>query len=64
MIACPSCGDVNHRVVDKRNDHERGAYKRRRHCESCGHRWNTYELTEAALRCSVFDVLTANARSD
>lgn len=43
---CPYCGNDNDRVVDTRPSDEGAAIRRRRHCNSCGQRYTTYERVE------------------
>lgn len=40
-LPCPACGSTSHHTTDSRPT--QGAIRRRRACESCGHRWSTYE---------------------
>ena len=45
-MKCPNCGIVDHtnRVVDSRP--WKHTIRRRRECNSCNHRWNTFEAIE------------------
>ena len=42
-MLCPSCGASDSRVIDSRPADSGRAVRRRRHCETCGHRFTTYE---------------------
>lgn len=42
---CEECGGPS-RIVDVRPQND-GAVKRRKECEDCGYRWNTYEVSAA-----------------
>ena len=42
-MKCPRCGHPDTRVIDSRPAESGTAVRRRRHCESCGHRFSTYE---------------------
>lgn len=44
-MQCPSCRSDDTRVVDSRDDEN--AVRRRRECQSCKHRFTTYERAEA-----------------
>jgi transcriptional repressor NrdR len=43
---CPFCSHENTRVVDSRLTRDGLQIRRRRHCEDCGSRFNTYEAPE------------------
>ena len=43
---CPSCNNVDTKVIDSRIIEDGQAIKRRRICEYCSHRFNTYERKE------------------
>jgi transcriptional repressor NrdR len=43
---CPFCGHPDSRVIDSRTAEEGKAIRRRRECESCGQRFNTFERVE------------------
>jgi transcriptional repressor NrdR len=45
-MLCPVCRSGDTRVVDSRDDES--AVRRRRECQSCRHRFTTYERIEAA----------------
>lgn len=45
-MRCPSCDAADLRVVDSRATSGGDAIRRRRSCESCGYRFNTYERVE------------------
>jgi transcriptional repressor NrdR len=45
-VNCPACRSGDTRVVDSRDDEN--AVRRRRECQSCRHRFTTYERIEAA----------------
>ncbi|HME82148.1 MAG TPA: transcriptional regulator NrdR [Candidatus Eremiobacteraceae bacterium] len=45
-MVCPACRNGDTRVIDSRDDEN--AVRRRRECQSCRHRFTTYERTEAA----------------
>lgn len=48
-MLCPSCGASETRVIDSRPVESGGAIRRRRECESCRHRFTTYERLEPQL---------------
>ena len=45
-MKCPFCHHSESRVVDSRLAEDGAAIRRRRECESCGRRFNTYERPE------------------
>jgi transcriptional repressor NrdR len=45
-MVCPACRNGDTRVIDSRDDET--AVRRRRECQSCRHRFTTYERIEAA----------------
>ncbi len=45
-MKCPACSHSDSRVVDSRTTKEGNAIRRRRECESCRHRFTTYERPE------------------
>ncbi len=45
-MRCPFCGCENGRVIDSRQLEEVNAIRRRRMCDSCGKRYNTFERVE------------------
>jgi transcriptional repressor NrdR len=48
-MKCPSCGDMDTRVVDSRSAKEGIEIRRRRQCDSCSYRFTTYEHAEQSL---------------
>ena len=42
-MRCPKCQHTDTRVVDSRPIEDGAALRRRRHCESCGERFTTFE---------------------
>ncbi|MCI0543185.1 MAG: transcriptional regulator NrdR [Actinobacteria bacterium] len=48
-MLCPSCGMPDIRVIDSRPAEAGRAIRRRRECESCGHRFTSYERVEPQL---------------
>ena len=46
-VHCPSCACDDTRVVDSRTADDGAAVRRRRHCESCGFRFTTYERADS-----------------
>ena len=46
-MKCPGCGSLDSRVLDSRPTAD-GSVKRRRECNGCGRRFNTYEVVENA----------------
>lgn len=46
---CPFCRSRNTKVIDKRDNEETNATRRRRECEDCGRRFTTYERIERVL---------------
>ena len=47
-MRCPRCENPGTRVVDSRDLEAGSTIRRRRECESCGHRFTTYERPEGA----------------
>ncbi|MGI6118350.1 MAG: transcriptional regulator NrdR [Bilifractor sp.] len=45
-MKCPYCGAENNHVVDTRPVEEENSIRRRRICDSCNHRFTTYEKIE------------------
>lgn len=45
-MLCPACGETDIRVIDSRPAENGAAIRRRRECESCAHRFTTYERVE------------------
>lgn len=45
-MLCPACGETDIRVIDSRPAENGVAIRRRRECESCAHRFTTYERVE------------------
>lgn len=45
-MRCPYCNNQNTKVLDSRPINEGKSIRRRRECESCGRRFNTYEEVE------------------
>ena len=45
-MRCPSCADVDDKVVDSRVAEDGLAIRRRRECLGCGHRFTTFERVE------------------
>lgn len=45
-MKCPSCGDVESKVIDSRASADNTAIRRRRECLSCHFRFSTYEQIE------------------
>lgn len=45
-MRCPQCKSKNSRVVESRDVEDAGSIRRRRECESCSHRFTTYERLE------------------
>jgi transcriptional repressor NrdR len=50
-MRCPECGNDNDRVVDSRASHDGAAIRRRRVCNVCHARYNTYERLDDPIRC-------------
>jgi transcriptional repressor NrdR len=48
-MLCPSCGAPSTRVIDSRPAEGGLSIRRRRECESCEHRFTTYERLEPQL---------------
>ena len=44
---CPECGHADTKVIDSRMAEEGSAIRRRRECESCSHRFTTFERNES-----------------
>lgn len=49
-MRCPACGNPGSKVIDSRPGPEGQEIRRRRECESCGHRFTTFERTEAIAK--------------
>lgn len=47
-MRCPQCTATSTRVIDSRDLESGTTIRRRRECESCGHRFTTYERPEGA----------------
>ena len=45
-MKCPGCGATDSRVLDSRPIDDGASVKRRRECNVCGKRFNTYEVVE------------------
>lgn len=45
-MKCPFCKFEDTKVIDSRASNEGSVIRRRRHCESCGRRFTTYEKVE------------------
>jgi transcriptional repressor NrdR len=48
-MKCPSCGDIDTRVVDSRSAKEGIEIRRRRQCDACSYRFTTFERAEQSL---------------
>jgi transcriptional repressor NrdR len=48
-MLCPSCGATDARVIDSRPVEGGRAIRRRRECETCSHRFTSYERLEPRL---------------
>src|SRR6185295_6891778 len=48
-MQCTMCRAPDTRVVDSRLGKDGDAIRRRRHCDTCGHRFTTYERVELSL---------------
>lgn len=48
-MKCPVCGELDTRVIDSRSAKEGAEIRRRRLCDSCSHRFTTYERADRAL---------------
>ena len=48
-MRCPACGDLGTRVIDSRSIKEATEIRRRRLCDTCSHRFTTYERSEDAF---------------
>jgi transcriptional repressor NrdR len=48
-MLCPACGASDIRVIDSRPAENGLAIRRRRQCETCAHRFTTYERLEPQL---------------
>lgn len=42
-MKCPSCGCVDSKVIDSRENEDSTSIRRRRECIKCGKRYTTYE---------------------
>ncbi len=45
-MVCPTCNNIDSKVIDKRNSNERNEVRRRRECLQCATRYTTYERVE------------------
>ena len=49
-MRCAKCGYAKSDVKDSRiSNEETGEIRRRRHCQKCGHRFTTYEVTQKMI---------------
>lgn len=48
-MLCPSCGATETRVIDSRPAEGGASIRRRRECDTCAHRFTTYERLEPQL---------------
>ena len=48
-MKCPSCSNLENRVIDSRLNKEGNSTRRRRECLSCNERFTTYERVEKTL---------------
>lgn len=48
-MKCPSCGQVENKVIDSRLSRERNVIRRRRECFACSRRFTTYEKVEETM---------------
>ena len=48
-MKCPSCSELNNRVIDSRLSKEGNVIRRRRECLACDGRFTTYERVEEVL---------------
>jgi transcriptional repressor NrdR len=48
-LKCPSCGELDNKVIDSRLSQDGNAVRRRRECSGCSRRFTTYERVEATL---------------
>lgn len=48
-MKCPVCGELDTRVIDSRSAKEGTEIRRRRLCDSCSHRFTTYERADRSL---------------
>ena len=46
---CPFCQHEDTRVIDSRESEDGSTIRRRRECEACGERFNTFEIAELKL---------------
>ncbi len=49
-MRCPACGQLDSRVVDSRPGPAGLEIRRRRECESCRHRFTTYERSDGSAK--------------
>ena len=49
-VRCPSCAEIDDKVVDSRANDDGSAIRRRRECLACGHRFTTFERSKRC-RC-------------
>ena len=45
-MKCPSCGNIESKVIDSRSSGEGASIRRRRECINCQKRFTTYEIVE------------------
>lgn len=55
MLTCPYCGSTNFRTIDTRNLEKYTGWFRRKECQECHQRWNTFEVYEDMLKESMPD---------
>src|SRR5258708_513813 len=45
-MRCPKCGSTEDKVIDSREAKDGSSIRRRRECQTCWHRFTTYEMVE------------------
>ncbi len=48
-MKCPTCGELESKVIDSRLSRDGAAIRRRRECLACGRRFTTYERIELQM---------------
>ena len=61
-VRCPSCSEVEDKVVDSRTAEDGAAIRRRRECLACGRRFTTFERIEGVEEAAVTVVKRSGVR--
>ncbi|MHB1923442.1 MAG: transcriptional regulator NrdR [Acidimicrobiales bacterium] len=61
-MRCPSCSEVEDKVIDSRTAEEGAAIRRRRECLACGRRFTTFERIEGVEEGTVMVLKRSGTR--